>query len=286
MRSSWQQDRAWPDMKERSTEIFLTKTRDEWCEIMEGTDVCFAPVLTHGRGARAPAQRRSAAPSSRWPGSSSRPGAPLQPHAGEIARPPAHAGQHTDEVLAEWIGVDADRPGLAPGHRRHRLIGGPTTRGSLRRDGHPRLLPRPPRRRVASPPAGTMAQAARAGHRVVLVLATRGELGEVPEGFLDDGEQLWTRRVDGDARRRPRSSGVDRVEFLGYRDSGMAGEPTNDDPGSFWQADVERGRRTARRDPAARSDADVLIVYDDHGVYGHPDHIQVHRVGVRGHRSS
>ncbi len=54
----WQQDRnAWPAMKERLAGIFRTKTRDEWCELMEGSDVCFAPVLDDRRGARAPAQR-------------------------------------------------------------------------------------------------------------------------------------------------------------------------------------------------------------------------------------
>jgi len=58
------------------------------------------------------------------------------------------------------------------------------------------------------------------------------------------------------------------------------GEPTNDDPACFWQADVdEAAERLAAilRDV----DAEVLTVYDDHGGYGHPDHIQVHRVGHR-----
>src|SRR5919106_4708010 len=60
----------------------------------------------------------------------------------------------------------------------------------------------------------------------------------------------------------------------------MRDEPTNDQPGSFWSADLdEAAHRLAAilRD----EDADVLTVYDDHGGYGHPDHIQVHRVGVR-----
>jgi alpha-methylacyl-CoA racemase len=105
----WQHDRAqWPQLKERLAEIFRTKTRDEWCEIMEGTDVCFAPVLSLAEApshphnvARdtfvevagvvqpAPAPRFSATPV-------------------ETPRPPAHAGQHTDEVLGDW-GLDADR---------------------------------------------------------------------------------------------------------------------------------------------------------------------------------
>ena len=74
--------------------------------------------------------------------------------------------------------------------------------------------------------------------------------------------------------------GAERVEFLGYTDSGMMGEPTNDDPGCFWQADVEVA--AARLAGLLRDEAvDVLTIYDDHGLYGHPDHIQVHRVGRR-----
>ena len=56
--------------------------------------------------------------------------------------------------------------------------------------------------------------------------------------------------------------------------------PENDATGSFWGADVEEA---ARRLATILTDeqADVLTIYDDHGTYGHPDHIQVHRVGVR-----
>ena len=58
------------------------------------------------------------------------------------------------------------------------------------------------------------------------------------------------------------------------------GEPTNDLPGTFWTADVEEaaGKLAAI---LREENADVLTVYDDHGGYGHPDHIQVHRVGMR-----
>lgn len=127
--------------------------------------------------------------------------------------------------------------------------------------------------------AGVMALAADAGHRVVLVLATRGEQGEPVPGTLEAGEPLWARR-EAETRHSAEILGVERVEFLGYVDSGMMGEPSNDDPACFWQADVEDA---ARRLAALLDEvgADALTVYDDHGGYGHPDHIQVHRVGRR-----
>jgi LmbE family N-acetylglucosaminyl deacetylase len=127
---------------------------------------------------------------------------------------------------------------------------------------------------------GVMARAAAEGHRVVLVLATRGEVGEVPDGFLDDGEDLAERRVV-EVEQAAKILGVARVAFLGYRDSGMADEPTNSAPGAFASADREEA---AERLAAIlrEENADVLTVYDENGGYGHPDHIQVHRVGVRG----
>ena len=126
---------------------------------------------------------------------------------------------------------------------------------------------------------GSMAKAAEEGHRVVLVVATKGEQGEVPEGYLVPGEELWERRVN-ETHAAAEVLGVERVEFLGYLDSGMMGTPENDAPGSFWRADAEEA---ARRLAAILDEerADVLTAYDENGVYGHPDHIQVHRVGLR-----
>jgi LmbE family N-acetylglucosaminyl deacetylase len=126
---------------------------------------------------------------------------------------------------------------------------------------------------------GTMARAAAAGHRVVLVTATGGECGEVAEGVLRPGESLAERRAQ-ELAEAARILGVARTELLGYRDSGMVGTPANEDPECFWRADLEEA--------AARLAAilveerpDVLTIYDERGNYGHPDHIQVHRVGVR-----
>ena len=103
-----QHDRSqWPALKERLAAIFRSRTRDEWCEVMEGTDVCFAPVLSLDEAHAHPhmaargtftevAGVRQPAPAPRF---SRTPGA--------IERPPSSPGQHTDEVLADW-GFDAD----------------------------------------------------------------------------------------------------------------------------------------------------------------------------------
>ena len=93
---------TWPELRERFTVLFLTKTRDEWCEVLEMTDVCFAPVLTMNEAAEHPHLKarntivedhgvRQPAPAPRF---SRTPGA--------IQGPPAWPGQHTDEVLADW----------------------------------------------------------------------------------------------------------------------------------------------------------------------------------------
>ena len=103
-----QMDRSqWPALKERVAEIFRGKTRDEWCEIMEGSDVCFAPVLTMTEARSHPhiVARHTfvevegapqPAPAPRFGRSRA-----------EISSPPAHPGQHTDAALADW-GFEAE----------------------------------------------------------------------------------------------------------------------------------------------------------------------------------
>ncbi len=125
---------------------------------------------------------------------------------------------------------------------------------------------------------GTMALAAQAGLDVVLVVATGGEHGEPQPGVLEEGEELGDRRVQ-EVVEAGAILGASRVELLGYTDSGMMGEPTNENPDCFWQADVDRvAQRLAGL--LTEVDADILTVYDENGGYGHPDHIQVHRVGT------
>ena len=124
-----------------------------------------------------------------------------------------------------------------------------------------------------------MRMAADEGHDVVLVVATGGEEGEVADGFLDEGETLGERRTR-ETLESAAILGVKAVEWLGYRDSGMVDTPTTEHPECFWQADVEDAAERLAAILRAHG-CDVLTVYDDNGNYGHPDHIQVHRVGVR-----
>lgn len=125
---------------------------------------------------------------------------------------------------------------------------------------------------------GTIARASALGHRVVVVFATRGEFGIEPDD-LAPGESLADRRT-AEAARAGVILGVSRIEYLGARDSGMADEPTNDDARSFWRTDVEHAAQQLA-DILDSEAAEVVTIYDPIGGYRHPDHIQVHRVGLR-----
>jgi alpha-methylacyl-CoA racemase len=104
-----QHDRAaWPSLKERFEALFKTKTRDEWCALMEGSDVCFAPVLAMTEAPNHPHNVHRSTFVERDGIVQPAPAPRFDRTPGAIQRPPAHAGQHTDEVLADW-GFDADR---------------------------------------------------------------------------------------------------------------------------------------------------------------------------------
>lgn len=123
---------------------------------------------------------------------------------------------------------------------------------------------------------GTMALLAAGGHRVVHVVATGGELGLAPVGVDPAPTDLGRHRRE-ETERAATILGVDRLAWLGFADSGMAGDPANDAPGSFWSADVDRA--AARLASVLDEEgADALVGYDDVGIYHHPDHVQVHRV--------
>ncbi|GGK76492.1 GlcNAc-PI de-N-acetylase [Sphaerisporangium melleum] len=127
--------------------------------------------------------------------------------------------------------------------------------------------------------AGTMAMLAAEGHRVVLVVATAGERGLAD---LPHGEALAEART-AELYASAAGLGVARVVLLGYGDSGLApgGGVGHDRPdNAFIDADVEEA---AQRLAAVLKEesADLLTIYDPAGGYGHPDHVQVYRVGQR-----
>jgi N-acetyl-1-D-myo-inositol-2-amino-2-deoxy-alpha-D-glucopyranoside deacetylase len=131
----------------------------------------------------------------------------------------------------------------------------------------------------------TMAKYAAEGARVTLVTCTLGELGEIipPDLRYLLPDELGEYRI-GELARACEALGVTGHRFLGgagrWRDSGMMGLPDNDDPRCFWQADVDE----AASELAAiirEVEADVIVTYDANGFYGHPDHIQAHRVAWR-----
>lgn len=138
---------------------------------------------------------------------------------------------------------------------------------------------------------GTMARLVADGHRVVLVLATGGELGRPGDPARDSAQgSAQAAATDEDvslgARRREEAEaaaallGVHELVFLHHLDSGMEGDAANDHPDAFWRADVDAAAGELAQ-ILRRAAVDTLVVYDPHGIYGHPDHVQGHRVGLR-----
>jgi len=131
----------------------------------------------------------------------------------------------------------------------------------------------------------TMAKYASEGAGVTLVTCTLGEEGEVLVPELahltsDQGDMLGQFRV-AELSAACAALGVSDHRYLGgpgrWRDSGMAGTPTNERPGSFWQADLDEAT-AALVEIVREIRPQVAISYDENGAYGHPDHIQAHRV--------
>ena len=130
----------------------------------------------------------------------------------------------------------------------------------------------------------TIAKYAAEGAQVTLVTCTRGELGEVIPPALaylaSGGDRLGEYRIT-ELAAACAALGIADQRFLGgpgrWRDSGMMGLPTNDSPDCFWQADLaEAAAELAKVILDVRPQ--VLVSYDENGYYGHPDHIQAHRV--------
>ena len=131
----------------------------------------------------------------------------------------------------------------------------------------------------------TMAQLVEEGVKVTLITCTRGEEGEV---LVPDLAHLASHNEDKLGAHRAlelaaamMELGVTDHRFLGkYRDSGMLDTPPNQRADCFWRADVEK----AAKELALIIDEikpQVMVTYDEFGGYGHPDHIQTHRVAMR-----
>lgn len=128
---------------------------------------------------------------------------------------------------------------------------------------------------------GVLLRAADEGLRTAVVTCTGGELGEiVGEGM--DPEVVRPRLAE--VRRAELAQALDILRagdprFLGYRDSGMLGTAGNAEPGSFWRAPFDEavGRLVAE---IRAFRPDVVVTYDAFGNYGHPDHVQTHRVAL------
>ncbi|MGF6885459.1 LmbE family N-acetylglucosaminyl deacetylase [Nocardia sp. GAS34] len=130
---------------------------------------------------------------------------------------------------------------------------------------------------------GILARYAAEGIRTVLVTCTNGEQGDAPGG-IKPGEPGH----DPNAVRAQRLSelqesaallGIEHVELLGYRDSGMDGWEGNRDPEAFWNIPVEQSAARLA-DLMRQYRPQVVVTYDENGNYGHPDHIQANRVAL------
>ncbi len=125
--------------------------------------------------------------------------------------------------------------------------------------------------------AGAMMKAKADGHRVVLISATRGEVGEIY-----NMDEAASRPRLGEIRSHEleeasRVIGVDRLEFLDYRDSGMVRTADNDNPTSFLQARLDEA--AGKLEAILREEMpDVVVTFGEDGAYGHPDHIKIHHV--------
>ena len=119
------------------------------------------------------------------------------------------------------------------------------------------------------------------GARTVLVTCTNGECGDAPDGAKPDAshhdgdEVAAIRAIELD--NAVKILGISRLVRLGYRDSGMKGWPQNDDPESFWATPVDVAAAKLA-EVLMEERPQVIMTYNEHGFYGHPDHIQAHRI--------
>lgn len=133
----------------------------------------------------------------------------------------------------------------------------------------------------ASSTGGLFRLLADQGERTVLVTCTNGECGDGPDGSKPDashhdGDEVAKTRAD-ELDNAVKILGVSRLVRLGYRDSGMKGWPQNEDRESFWATPVEVAAAKLA-EVLMEERPQVIMTYNEHGFYGHPDHIQAHRI--------
>ena len=124
---------------------------------------------------------------------------------------------------------------------------------------------------------GVMMKTKAHGHRVVLVTATKGEAGEIHNMDVEASRPRLAEIRTEELKAAGEILGVDRIEFLGYRDSGMVDTADNKDPRSFHQARLEEA--AGKLAVLIREERpDVVVTYAEDGIYGHPDHVKAYHV--------
>jgi LmbE family N-acetylglucosaminyl deacetylase len=136
---------------------------------------------------------------------------------------------------------------------------------------------------------GVLAKAAAEGIRTVLVTCTDGRYGDGPGGVKPgepghDPEAVAELRVP-ELEKSCQILGISDLELLGYQDSGMMGWANNDEAGSFWSTPVAEGAAKLAV-LIEKYSPDVIVTYDENGFYGHPDHIEAHRITMAAVKST
>jgi LmbE family N-acetylglucosaminyl deacetylase len=128
---------------------------------------------------------------------------------------------------------------------------------------------------------GVLARYAAEGFQTVLVTCTDGGCGDAPGGIKPDQDGFDRDAVVALRQVELAAScavlKISHLELLGYADSGMMGWPANDAPDAFWNTPVDEAAAKLA-DLMRQYQPDVVVTYDENGFYGHPDHIQAHRI--------
>lgn len=140
----------------------------------------------------------------------------------------------------------------------------------------------------AFPTGGTLAHYAKLGHKVYLACATKGEVGQLKDptlapadGSAPDMAAIRVKELEASCK----ALGIEPPIFLGYRDSGRGERLRKDDPQALYNADLW-GVEAKIREAIAQVEPQVLITFDPHGGYGHPDHLVIHRAATAAFYSS